>query len=115
MRNHEEDNHLIAVMEWVRLMNFDSFIWHTANERRCSPRQGAILKRKGVKSGVSDITVARQSKGYPGAYIELKSKNGKLTTSQKTFLHDMTNEGYYTAVCYSCDEAIDVIKRYLGV
>ena len=108
-----EDAHLIAVFDWVRAMGYEKFIWHTANERKCSLRAGQRLKRKGVKSGVSDITIARARNGYHGAYIELKTKGGRLTPSQSLFLKDMEQEGYYTNVCYSAIEAIDCIKNYL--
>ena len=65
-------------MDWVRFNKLDKFIWHTANERSVSPQSGAILKRKGVKAGVSDLTIARQSNGYPGMYLELKALGRKF-------------------------------------
>ena len=39
---------------------------HFANERRCSVQHGRILKRMGVKKGVSDFFLAIPCKGYHG-------------------------------------------------
>lgn len=115
MASREEDTQLIIVMDWVRFNEFDKFIWHTANERYTSPQSGQMLKRKGVKSGVSDITVMRPSKGYFGAFIELKTATGKLSVNQKRFLYDMSAEGYFTACCCCADSAISTIKEYLNI
>ena len=108
-----EDIIQITVMDWVRFNKLDKFIFHVANERATTVYAGSILKRKGVLSGVSDILVLRASEPYHGAAIELKSPNGKLSTNQKTFLETLENEGYFTAVCYSSDEAIKTIQNYL--
>jgi len=115
MKIGAEDFMQILVMDWVRFMQFDGFIFHVANERSCSPHSGAMLKRKGVKSGVSDIAIMRASKGHNGAWIELKSAMGKLSPNQKKFLDDMHNENYFTACCYSAESAIATIKDYLNI
>ena len=115
MKLGAEDIELIKTMDWVRYNKLDKIIWHTANERSVSPQSGSILKRKGVKAGVADLTVARQSNGYPGMYLELKVKGGKLSEHQRIFLHDMEEEGYKTAIAWSSDEAIQCIAEYLNL
>lgn len=109
----KEDEILIAVMDWVRLKKLDNIIWHCANERKCSPQQGAFLKRKGVKAGVSDIIIMRASRGFHGAFMELKTKSGRLSPSQAEFLETACDEGYCEKVCYSIEDAIDFINWYL--
>ncbi len=54
-----------------------------ANERKTSPRAGARLKKKGVKSGVPDILIFEPKGRYNGIAIELKTGNNKLTNNQK--------------------------------
>lgn len=105
----------IKVMDWIRHHKLDDVVFHVANERTCSPQHGSILKRMGVKSGVSDLIVARPSKSFHGAFIELKAIKGKPSSSQLKFLMDMDAEGYFTAVVYGADEAILVIRNYLGI
>ena len=115
MKLGAEDIELIKVMDWCRFQKLDSFIWHCANERQTSPQSGSVLKRKGVKAGVADLTIMRASSGKHGAFIELKTATGKLSDSQKKFLDAMGAECYFTATCYSADSAIDTIKEYLQI
>lgn len=110
-----EDISLIQAMDWVRYNKLDNVIWHVANERTCSPQSGQILKRKGVKAGVSDLVIARPSGKYHGAFIEVKTAVGKLSPAQKRFLEDMADEGYFTAICYSAESTIETIKEYLHI
>lgn len=104
----------VIVFDWVRHNNLDDVIFHVANERACTPQHGAILKRMGVKSGVSDIIITRARKGYHGAFIELKTNIGRVSPNQRDFLAVMDAEGYFTAVCFGHEECIDMIKWYLS-
>jgi hypothetical protein len=106
---------MLTIFDWVRLMKLDKFIWHTANERKTSPQAGALLKRMGQKAGVSDITIARASKGFHGAFIEVKVGKNRPTELQLEFLDTMTKEGYFAKVCIGVDETIYTIKEYLGL
>ncbi len=111
----KEDLMLIQVFNWIRENNLDNISWHTANERKTTAYSGQILKNKGVKSGVSDISCMRACGGYFGLYIELKVKPNKLTSNQKDFIEEMNKEGYYATVCWSKEEAIEVIQHYLAL
>ena len=66
----------------------------------------------GMRPGVADLFVAMGRRGYYGAWIELKSAQGMATVVQKEFLQDMNQQGYFTAVCWSVDEAITTLKWY---
>lgn len=111
---------MIAIFDWVRLKKYDHFIFHIANERKATPMMGKTLKRMGVRSGVSDIFVARGRGRYGGAFIELKSKNkygkfGQPTENQLKFLEDMRFGNYYAEVAYGLDDAIVKIAEYLEI
>ena len=60
---------------------------------------GAILKREGVKAGVADIMILRN----PGmcAMIEVKTKEGGLSNSQKLFRDWCSANGFPYAVVRS--------------
>ncbi len=103
----------IKVMDWVRFNNLDKIVLHIANERSCSAQHGAILKRMGVMKGVSDLFITRASRGYYGAWIELKSNTGKLSKEQSEFLFNMSKEGYFAVCRFGADEAIATIRDYL--
>ena len=73
------------------------------------------LKRQGVKAGVPDLMLPVARAGYHGLYIELKKedKTNKTTALQKQWLTDLAEQGYFTAVCYGYDEAVQTLKDYL--
>ena len=114
-RLREEDLMQIQVFDWIKKMGLDDFIFHPANERKCSLRTGALFKSKGVKAGVSDIVILKASKGFHGALIELKTEKGRLSVNQKSFLDTMKLNGYFTAVCRSAREAKNIISHYLNL
>lgn len=106
-----------TVLEWASvdplIKPYRKFILHYPNEGKRSARYGKMLKRMGMRKGVSDLFIAVSRHEYNGAWIELKSVKGVLSQEQKTFLEDMASQNYYTAVCWSIEEAIETISWYL--
>ena len=75
---------------------------------------GARLKASGVRSGVWDLTLQRPSpEGWHGLWIEMKVGKGKLSATQVAFGEFVKSQGYFTAVCYSWEDAKIVIETYL--
>lgn len=101
--------------DWVRFHKLDGFIYHIANERRCSSFQGDTFKRMGVKPGVWDYDIKKACNGYHGLIIEMKIKPNKLTPLQVKYGETATQNGYLTAVCWSGDEAICKTIEYLNL
>lgn len=73
------------------------------------------LKQMGVKAGVSDLCLPYPKGIYCGLYIEMKFGDNRQQVSQKEFLKDMAETGHFVATCYSAEEAIEVIKKYLSL
>jgi hypothetical protein len=111
MKIGQEDIEQIKVCDWVKQCTDLPFI-HAANERKCSPQQGALLKRKGVLAGVADIFIPRATKRHHGLFIELKTLKGKPSPAQIKFLDSMNAENYFGLVCYGAEEAIETIKTF---
>lgn len=93
--------------------------YHTANESRRPGRAGDIErmqnKLQGVLSGVSDWCIPHRTKtGHPGAYIELKTKGGKLSRDQVAFLEGASAEGYFCAVVWNLDAMNEVLETLYG-
>lgn len=63
--------------------------------------------------GWSDIQLPIARHGYNGLFIELKTEEGRLTKEQKTFLSDLTGEGYYAGCCKGLDAAIRSVENYV--
>ncbi|HHT9129284.1 MAG TPA: VRR-NUC domain-containing protein [Candidatus Brocadiaceae bacterium] len=76
-------------------------------------REARNLKLQGVSAGVPDIMLAIPNETYHGLFIELKSKNGKLSEHQKEKFITLTLNGYKVSTCYSLEEAIETVKNYM--
>lgn len=102
-----------TVMEWVRFHpTIKKLVLHFPNEGRRTQRFGKLLKDLGMRAGVSDLLIAMRAHGFGGAWIELKSEHGIVSAAQKEFLDDMAQQNYFTAICWSIDEAINTISWY---
>ncbi len=86
---------------------------HFANERKCSVQQGRLLKRMGVKKGVSDFFLAVPVGAYHGLWIELKVGKGKLSKEQVDFLDRKASKGYAAVCALGFNAASEIIKGYL--
>jgi hypothetical protein len=73
--------------------------------------EGKKLKRMGVRPGVLDIPFIFPTGQI--AFIELKVKNGSLSDDQVDFIEDCRQRKVATAVCYSLEDVVDVLNRWL--
>lgn len=73
-----------------------------------------ILKQEGLLPGVCDLFLAEARGYFNGFYLELKTDKGKLSENQEWFIAHAEKKGYYTAVCFGVDEAIEMIDQYMG-
>ena len=102
-----------AFFDWVRLQpKISPYCFHVPNGGYRNAREGAKFKREGVLSGIPDIVLALPSKAYHGLFLELKSRVGKLSKEQKSFLDRVRDVGYCAEVARSVDEAIGIVTKY---
>lgn len=89
--------------------------YHIPNGGYRNAAEAAKFKRMGVSSGVPDICIPVKSShlNKVALYIEMKSKTGTLTISQKWWHEKLTQEGSLVVTCYSAKEAIDVVEDYI--
>jgi hypothetical protein len=83
-------------------------------------RTAALMKAEGALSGIPDthLPIARwwpDGSVSHGLYIEMKAKGGRLSAEQKEVIPMLEDAGYKVAVCYSADEALQVIAEYLEI
>jgi VRR-NUC domain len=95
------------------------FAYHVPNESRRPGKSGDIermmLKAQGVLSGVADWCIPyRTNTGHPGAYIELKAKDGKLSQDQINFLNAAFEQGYFCAVVWNLDALESLLNELYG-
>lgn len=113
-----------ALMVWAAL-NISKYpqlkyLFHIPNGGTRNLREAVELKAQGVKAGVPDlflpyanITEQNPSSGYFGLFIELKVKPNKPSQEQLEWMAALESYGYFTKVCYSWEEARDILIKYL--
>lgn len=72
------------------------------------------LQQEGLKAGVPDIFLAVPKGGYHGLYVEMKVAYNKPRIEQIDWINRLTKSGYVCAVCWSYEDAKEVILEYLG-
>ena len=113
-----EDTEQIAVMQWVRmhLARWPELflLHHIPNGGARNPGEGAKLKQMGVLAGVADLHLPAARGMYHGLYIEMKYDDGRLRKSQKDFLKAAAAEDVFCCVCYTAEDAIEIIRQYVS-
>lgn len=109
-----------VIIQWCNLQSCKypelKMIFHCPNESKRSARYGAELKRMGMAKGFPDLGLLGPNKKYAGLFIELKAdKTKSMTKEQKEWLEKLNSYGYKAVRCNGSEEAIQIIKRYLGI
>ena len=95
-----------------RYTNRHKFLFHIPNGGSRNKIEAHNLKLQGVKAGVPDLFYPLPNKKYHGLFIEMKYGNNKPTELQKEWIEYLNSVGYLAVVCYSADEAFDVLNKY---
>ena len=102
------------LFEWASYKPELSLMYAIANGGYRTPRNAAILKQTGVKSGVPDICLPVPKGGHSALYIELKrQKGGVLSANQKVWLDRLNQAGNRAVVCKGWEAAREAIEQYL--
>ncbi len=131
-RNQPESDMQIALFDMIYLHESKypllRRIFHVPNEGYFRGPQGQAKgqkrHREGVRAGIFDIfvdvPVQRDAWGklgfsfVPGLRIELKAPGGKMLDAQTDWLNYYRSAGYRAEVCFSWEEAWNIICDYLG-
>lgn len=114
-----EKTEQILVFDWCR-SNIGrypvlEYIYHNPNGGTRNKAEAAVLKRMGVKAGISDIHLPVARGRYIGLWIEMKYGDGDTTKPQSLWIEQMKIQGHYTRVCWSAEEACRVIEEYINL
>jgi hypothetical protein len=88
--------------------------YHVPNESKASIARRVTLKRAGLKKGVPDICVPVANDKYHSLYIEMKIKPNKASPEQMSLLQHLNAVGNYAVLCWSADEAMDILDKYIA-
>ncbi len=124
---HQIQTEVIQYCDTVLARKYPSYtvnghfaIYAVPNGGKRAKITGAMLKREGVRAGVPDLIMpvmkwatALACVSRCGLIIEMKKPKGRTSKEQREWLTFFETQGYQTAVCFSAQEAIDVIEGYL--
>lgn len=75
---------------------------------------GARLKREGVVRGMPDLVLLCARSGRHALFVEMKTKRGRVSESQRDLFPLLEAQGYGVAVCRGWREAADAVEAYLA-
>ncbi len=118
-----ETKEQIALFDWIRLRkDIEPYAFYIPNDGKRSKLMGWLMKKMGMKPGVSDIFIGIPVYSicghFHGMFIELKAKDSKgifrkPTEQQIIFQVNMRHKNYYCIIANGADEAIKKIEEYL--
>lgn len=114
----KEDDIQKAIFQWAQYQYSKhpelKALYHVPNEGIRTYAQTAWLKSMGMKKGFPDICLPVPKKHYGALYIELKTKNGRVSDEQKEWIQLLKELGNMAVICRSYEEAISTIEVYLS-
>ena len=114
-----EDLEQATLIQWCNLQSCKyselKLIFAIPNGGYRNKVEARKLKATGTKSGVPDLFLAVPRNNKSGLFIEMKVGRNKGTNNQKKKIRALMKQGYEVKVCYSAEEAKQIIKRYLGI
>lgn len=106
-----------AVFDWAEQMKSRwpelGLLHANVNAGKRSYAMAAWYKAEGLRAGVLDIHLPVARGGYFGCWIEMKAGNNKPTPEQWRWIDSLRGEDHRCAVCWSAEEAIEVLTAYL--
>lgn len=105
-----------AFIEWVHWQEkiYPGLEWSFAVPNGANRGRAAAGKSKaeGQRKGVIDWLCCARRNGFSGVGIEFKYGRNKPTAEQRDFIAHLRDEGWFVEVCYTTEEAINVVTRY---
>ena len=118
-----EHQHQCALIRWADMAAANQpelrLLHAIPNAAVRSPRQGAAMKREGLRPGCHDLALPVPRGGYGGLYIKLKrpaspgKPKGALSGEQRDWLQMLALAGNRVEVCWGWEQAREAIERYL--
>lgn len=75
--------------------------------------KGCVMKAMGVRAGIPDLVLYMPRGGYHALFVEVKTKDGKVSKVQKDYHARLIDQGYAVQSGQGTDHGIIVIKRYI--
>ena len=117
-QGNEESRIQQAVIRWFSYaygglgIRHEFLLFAVPNGHRRDAITASILKREGLRAGVSDLVLAVPRGPFHGLFLELKTNTGTPSDQQRAFLAAVEAEGYCAKVANGYDQAVQAITKY---
>lgn len=102
----------VAVVQWLRF-NYPKVLFTTSPAGVKLPMPTAIkMKRMGYRSGTPDLLIFSPRGQFHGAFVELKTEDGRTSEAQEQFIKELDDNGYATKVAFGYDDAVQWLEKY---
>mgnify|MGYP000011274536 FL=1 len=116
-KTHDDEEHRLqcACVKWFRMQypSISYVLFAIPNAARRSARNGAYMKDEGMLPGVSDLILLKSNRHYGALCIEMKTRSGKQSDSQKKWEQEAVKNGSKYIVCRSFEEFKDAVNEYI--
>ena len=116
--NHPEHDEQVKVIQWASkshgLYPELELLFALPNAAKRSYALANYLKAEGMRPGIPDLFLPSPKGKFHGLFIEMKSKNGKISDIQKWWHDKLSAQGYLVWTCYGFNSAKEVITMYLN-
>lgn len=116
MSEHDEQ---VALMQWANTragaLPELAYLFAVPNGARRTKRERGIKLGEGLKAGVPDLFLPAPRGHWHGLWLELKYGAGDVTENQARWQAWLKSQGYAAEVCYSWQDAAELIEMYLDV
>lgn len=111
----KEDKLQESCVAWFRMQYPDLILYSSLNgvKLRGGGREWKRLEAAGAMPGVADLFLSVPSGDLSGLYIEMKTKKGTQSDTQKAFEAKAVAKGYGYAMPRSLGEFMRVVQTYL--
>ena len=120
MKNTDEHTEQVNLIKWWALACHkygldERLLFAIPNGGERNVIVASKLKAEGVRAGVPDLFLACGNGSHHGLFIEMKkTKGGRVSDNQKSFISLLTDRGYKAIVCHGWNEARQTIEEYLA-
>jgi hypothetical protein len=112
-----ELQHQTNIIKWTMIHREQypdlKLLFHIPNGGTRDPIEARHLKDSGVKPGVPDLFLPVSVGRYHGLFIEVKSKNGKVSPEQSFWIDSLKKQNYKCEVAYGWEDAVRFLENYL--